>query len=107
MLLVTRLLAGFGASAIYALGGVILGDLWRPDQRGRSLGLYMLIPLLGAAVGPIHGGVYGRGDNFEVDILVNLNLTSRHDHWLSSVILRGLCTYHSSEESRTSQEVHR
>ncbi|OKL63303.1 hypothetical protein UA08_01475 [Talaromyces atroroseus] len=57
LLLASRLLAGFGASAIYALGGDVLGDLWRPEQRGRSLGLYSLIPLLGAAVGPIAGGL--------------------------------------------------
>jgi multidrug resistance protein len=56
ILIAARLLAGFGASAIYALGGGVLGDVWRPEQRGRSLGLYMLIPLLGAAVGPIIGG---------------------------------------------------
>jgi multidrug resistance protein len=56
-LLAARLLAGLGASAVYALGGGVLGDVWRPEQRGRSLGLYMLIPLLGAAVGPILGGV--------------------------------------------------
>ncbi|CAI0647143.1 unnamed protein product [Colletotrichum noveboracense] len=55
-LIAARFLAGFGASAIYALGGGVLGDIWRPEQRGRSLGMYMLIPLLGAAVGPIIGG---------------------------------------------------
>jgi multidrug resistance protein len=57
LLLASRLLAGFGASAIYALGGGVLGDVWRPEQRGRSLGLYSLIPLLGAAIGPIAGGL--------------------------------------------------
>ncbi|KAH8678307.1 putative efflux pump antibiotic resistance protein [Xylariales sp. PMI_506] len=51
-----RFMAGFGASAIYALAGGVLGDIWRPEQRGRSLGIYLLIPLLGAAVGPIIGG---------------------------------------------------
>ncbi|KAM3085974.1 hypothetical protein ACMFMG_003024 [Clarireedia jacksonii] len=55
-LIAARLFAGFGASAIYALAGGVLGDIWRPEQRGRSLGLYALIPLLGAAVGPIIGG---------------------------------------------------
>ena len=50
-LIASRFLAGFGASAIYALGGGVLGDVWRPEQRGRSLGVYLLIPLLGAAVG--------------------------------------------------------
>lgn len=34
-----------------ALAGGVLGDVWRPEQRGKSLGMYLLIPLLGAAVG--------------------------------------------------------
>jgi MFS family permease len=51
LLIGARFLAGFGASAIYALGGGVLGDVWRPEQRGRSLGIYLLIPLLGVAVG--------------------------------------------------------
>lgn len=49
-------LAGFGASAVYALAGGVLSDVCRPEQRGKSLGVYLLIPLLGAAVGPIIGG---------------------------------------------------
>ncbi|KAF4978721.1 hypothetical protein FZEAL_4941 [Fusarium zealandicum] len=56
MLIAARFLTGFGASAIYALGGGVLGDIWRPDQRGKSLTWFLLIPLLGAAVGPIVGG---------------------------------------------------
>ncbi|CAK7227443.1 hypothetical protein SCUCBS95973_006545 [Sporothrix curviconia] len=56
-LIASRFLAGLGASAIYALAGGVLGDIWRPEQRGRSLGAYLLIPLLGSAVGPIIGGV--------------------------------------------------
>lgn len=57
VLIAARLLAGFGASAIYSLGSGVLGDVWSAEQRGRSLSLYLLIPLLGAAVGPILGGV--------------------------------------------------
>ncbi|RYO77472.1 hypothetical protein DL762_009245 [Monosporascus cannonballus] len=49
ILIASRFLAGFGASAIYALAGGVLGDIWRHEQRGRSLGVYLLIPLLGAA----------------------------------------------------------
>jgi predicted MFS family arabinose efflux permease len=51
VLIASRFLAGFGASAIYALANGVLGDVWRPEQRGRSLSVYLLIPLLGAAVG--------------------------------------------------------
>ncbi|RDL41178.1 putative Synaptic vesicle transporter SVOP [Venustampulla echinocandica] len=57
LLLASRLLAGFGASAVYALGYGVLGDVWPPEQRGRSLGIYLLVPLLGAAFGPILGGL--------------------------------------------------
>ena len=56
LLIAARLLAGFGASAIYALGSGVLADLWPVEERGRSIGIYLLIPLLGAAVGPIIGG---------------------------------------------------
>ncbi|KAF2025363.1 MFS general substrate transporter [Setomelanomma holmii] len=56
VLIAARFLAGFGASSIYALAGGVLTDVWRPEQRGRSLSTYLLIPLLGAAVGPIIGG---------------------------------------------------
>lgn len=50
-LIAARFLAGFGASAIYALAGGVLSDIWRPEQRGQSLGVYLLIPLLAVAVG--------------------------------------------------------
>jgi multidrug resistance protein len=55
-MIAARLLAGLGASAIYALQNGVLGDVWTPERRGKVLGIYMLIPLLGAAVGPIVGG---------------------------------------------------
>jgi MFS family permease len=51
VLIAARFLAGFGASSIYALAGGVLTDVWRAEQRGRSLSMYLLIPLLGAAVG--------------------------------------------------------
>lgn len=50
-LIAARFLAGFGASSIYALSAGVLGDVWRLEERGKSLGVYALIPLLGGAVG--------------------------------------------------------
>ncbi|KAI1815590.1 MFS general substrate transporter [Poronia punctata] len=55
-LIASRLFTGLGASAIYSLGGGVLGDVWLPEQRGKSLGAYLAIPLLAVAVGPILGG---------------------------------------------------
>ncbi|KAF3037276.1 hypothetical protein E8E12_008451 [Didymella heteroderae] len=56
VLIAAGFLAGFGASSIYALAGGVLGDVWRLEHRGKSLGVYLVIPLLGAAVEPIIGG---------------------------------------------------
>ncbi|KAH9882575.1 MFS siderochrome iron transporter 1 [Plenodomus biglobosus] len=56
LLIAARLLAGFGASAAYSLAYGVLGDVWPPEQRGRSVSLYLLIPLTGAAIGPIVSG---------------------------------------------------
>ena len=33
-----------------------MSDLWRPEERGRSLAVYAVVPLLGSAVGAIFGG---------------------------------------------------
>lgn len=51
-----RFLAGLGGSAPLALGGGVLGDIFKPEERGKAMGLYALGPLLGPAVGPIVGG---------------------------------------------------
>ncbi|GAB1315400.1 hypothetical protein MFIFM68171_05610 [Madurella fahalii] len=54
-LLVLRFLAGIGGSAP-AIGPGILGDCWRPEERGKSLSLYYVFALLGPALGPVIGG---------------------------------------------------
>lgn len=51
-----RFLAGLGGSAPLAVGGGVLADLFAAEQRGRAIGVYSLMPLLGPAVGPIAGG---------------------------------------------------
>lgn len=56
LLIAARLLAGFGASVAYSLAYGVLGDVWSAEQRGRGLSLYLLIPLTGAAIGPIISG---------------------------------------------------
>ena len=37
-------------------GGAVLGDMWPPEERGKSVVIYSLAPLLGPVVGPIAGG---------------------------------------------------
>ena len=51
-----RFLAGLGGSAPLALGGGVLSDTWRAEERGLAVSIYSLAPMLGPAVGPIAGG---------------------------------------------------
>ncbi|OKL57697.1 hypothetical protein UA08_07061 [Talaromyces atroroseus] len=55
-MIVFRFFAGLGGSAPLTIGGGVLGDLFPPEQRGKSMAIYTLAPLLGPAVGPIAGG---------------------------------------------------
>jgi multidrug resistance protein len=55
-LIAFRFLSGLGGSAPLGIGGGVLGDLWMPQERGRAMALYSLMPLLGPAIGPIAGG---------------------------------------------------
>lgn len=55
-LMAFRFLAGIGGSAPLAIGGGVLGDIFKPEERGKAMGLYALGPLLGPAVGPLVGG---------------------------------------------------
>jgi multidrug resistance protein len=51
-----RFLSGLGGSAPLAIGGGVLSDLFRAEERGRAISIYSLAPLLGPAIGPIAGG---------------------------------------------------
>ena len=51
-----RFLSGLGGSAPLGIGGGVLADLWLPQERGKAMALYSLMPLLGPAIGPIAGG---------------------------------------------------
>ena len=51
-----RFLSGLGGSAPLAVGGGVLSDCWKPEERGRAISIYSLAPLLGPAIGPIAGG---------------------------------------------------
>ncbi|EMD32337.1 hypothetical protein CERSUDRAFT_161702 [Gelatoporia subvermispora B] len=51
-LIAFRFLAGLGGSAPLSIGGGVLGDLWRPEERGQAIALYSLAPLLGPVIGP-------------------------------------------------------
>ena len=37
------------------IGGGVLGDCWRPDERGKAVAIFSLAPQLGSVIGPITG----------------------------------------------------
>uniref|UniRef100_A0A093VYU8 Putative transporter n=1 Tax=Talaromyces marneffei PM1 TaxID=1077442 RepID=A0A093VYU8_TALMA len=51
-----RFLSGIGGSVPLAIGGGVLGDTFRPEDRGTASAVYSMAPLLGPALGPIFGG---------------------------------------------------
>ncbi|CAL1710554.1 unnamed protein product [Somion occarium] len=58
-LIAFRFLAGLGGSAPLSIGGGVLGDCWKTEERGQAIALYSLAPLLGPVVGPIAGAWIG------------------------------------------------
>ncbi|KAJ5351251.1 hypothetical protein N7452_000225 [Penicillium brevicompactum] len=50
-MIVCRFFAGLGE-----IGGGVLSDCFRPEERGKGIAIYSLAPLLGPALGPIAGG---------------------------------------------------
>ncbi|OJD38640.1 mfs multidrug transporter [Diplodia corticola] len=56
-MLAFRFLSGLGGSAPQALGGGVLSDCWRAEERGKAVAMYSLAPFIGPAVGPIVGGL--------------------------------------------------
>ncbi|KAK0510101.1 hypothetical protein JMJ35_007495 [Cladonia borealis] len=68
-----RFLSGLGGSAPLALGGGVLSDCWRAEERGKAISIYSLAPLLGPAIGPIAGG------------FITENTTWRWAFWATSI----------------------
>jgi multidrug resistance protein len=77
-LITFRLLSGLGGSAPLVLGGGVLSDVFRAEERGRAISIYSLAPLLGPAVGPIAGGFIAE------------NTTWRWVFWSTSIVDAGI-----------------
>ncbi|MEO8630376.1 MAG: DHA2 family efflux MFS transporter permease subunit [Betaproteobacteria bacterium] len=55
-LIACRVLQGLGAVFVSALGAAIVGEMFKPNERGRALGMIGSAVLLGVAIGPSIGG---------------------------------------------------
>jgi len=56
-LIAFRILQGFGAVLMYALGSAIIVEAFPPQERGRALGIVGSIASVGISLGPAIGGV--------------------------------------------------
>jgi EmrB/QacA subfamily drug resistance transporter len=57
MLLFFRFLQGVGAALVLSCGPALITGLHAEERRGRMLGLYVMMMAIGAALGPLLGGV--------------------------------------------------
>ncbi|KAI3401487.1 hypothetical protein diail_10921 [Diaporthe ilicicola] len=48
--------SGVGGAGCLTLGGAVIGDLFRPEQRGFAMGIWTFGPLIGPILGPLIGG---------------------------------------------------
>ncbi|KAI3326981.1 MFS general substrate transporter [Xylariaceae sp. AK1471] len=75
-LIVSRFFSGVGGAGCLTLGGVIVGDLFRPDQRGFAIGVWNIGPLLGPTVGPVLGGFLTESIGWRFDFWIVLAAAS-------------------------------
>ncbi|KAI5825467.1 MFS general substrate transporter [Schizophyllum commune Tattone D] len=54
-IIVFRFFAGLGGSSPLSVGGGVLSDVWRAEERGAAIAIYSLMPLLGPVIAPVTG----------------------------------------------------
>ncbi|KAF2168165.1 hypothetical protein M409DRAFT_21610 [Zasmidium cellare ATCC 36951] len=54
---VFRMLTAFQGTAFLIIGGTVIGDIYRPVERGTAYGWFMSGTLIGPAMGPFIGGI--------------------------------------------------
>ncbi len=108
MLLLGRFLQGFSAAMLYATQMAIVSSVFRPEQRGKAIGLVVSSVYLGLAAGPFLGGMatdwFGWRANFLLHIplalvVLYIGVTKVPGEWLgekgkfdtTGAILFGLC----------------
>lgn len=56
-LIVTRIIQGAGSSSVLAVGAGSIGDIYRPTERGRAMGIFYAGAVLGPALAPVVAGI--------------------------------------------------
>lgn len=68
LFIVMRCLQACGSSAVVAVGAGSLADMFEVHERGKKLGVFYGMPLVGPAIGPLIGG--GLGNVRFLEILI-------------------------------------
>ncbi|KAF8180307.1 major facilitator superfamily domain-containing protein [Mycena galopus ATCC 62051] len=57
-LMIFRFVQGFGTSGGIAVGGAVIGDIYKLTERGTAMGIFFAASLLGGAISPVVGAKY-------------------------------------------------
>ncbi|KAG6363877.1 hypothetical protein INS49_008980 [Diaporthe citri] len=71
-LIVFRFFSGVGGAGCLTLGGAVIGDLFRPEQRGFAMGIWTFGPLIGPILGPLIGGFIAESIGWRWDFWIVL-----------------------------------
>lgn len=76
MLLVGRAVQGFGASGIFPVASAVIGDIFPPEKRGRTLGMIGAVFGIAFIIGPVIAGVLLLWFKWNALFLINLPIAS-------------------------------
>jgi EmrB/QacA subfamily drug resistance transporter len=74
LLIVVRVLQGFGASMVFGTGISIISSVFQPGERGKILGIYISSAYIGLTVGPFLGGILTQHIGWRSIFFVNIPL---------------------------------
>jgi len=76
VLLIGRAVQGFGASGIFPVASAVIGDIYPPEKRGRTLGMIGAVFGIAFIIGPVIAGVLLLWFKWNVLFLINLPIAA-------------------------------
>jgi len=76
LLLIGRAIQGFGASGIFPVASAVIGDIFPPEKRGRTLGMIGAVFGIAFIIGPVIAGVLLLWFKWNALFLINLPIAA-------------------------------
>ncbi len=76
LLLIGRAVQGFGASGIFPVASAVIGDIYPPEKRGRTLGMIGAVFGIAFIIGPVIAGVLLLWFKWNALFLINLPIAA-------------------------------